>query len=145
MRLGRCVQQPLLSEDPGDTKAPPREPRSKSDAHPPRVGPVPFVRQFVRPWDEIPDPHALDLTCTVSGRTLQSSNTRHLIFTVPEIVAYLSGIMTLEPGDVIATGTPPGVGFAQDPPRFLQHGDTVECAVSGIGTLSNPVVDEAAA
>ncbi len=99
------------------------------------------------PWlvtaDQVSDPHDLDLTCTVSGKMLQSSNTRQMVFTVPQIVEYLSRILTLEPGDLVATGTPPGVGFAQKPPRFLRPDDVVECTVQGIGTLSNPVEDEA--
>jgi 2-keto-4-pentenoate hydratase/2-oxohepta-3-ene-1,7-dioic acid hydratase in catechol pathway len=75
----------------------------------------------------------------VSGDRLQSSNTKHLIFSVPDIVAYCSQIFTLEPGDVIATGTPGGVGFARKPPRFLKDGDVVIVEVQGIGQLRNPV------
>ena len=92
--------------------------------------------------DEIADPHNLDLRVTVSGEVLQASNTRHLIFPVPELVAYLSQVMTLSAGDVIATGTPAGVGFARKPPRFLQPGDTVQVEIEGLGTLINPVVAE---
>lgn len=92
--------------------------------------------------DEIPDPHDLDLRVTVSGEVLQASNTHHLIFSVPRLVAYLSQVMTLEPGDVIATGTPAGVGFARQPPRFLQPGDVVEVEIEGVGRLVNPVVAE---
>jgi len=89
--------------------------------------------------EEIPDPHALDIRTTVSGELMQSSNTRHLIFTLPDIIAYCSQIFTLEPGDVCATGTPGGVGFARKPPRFLRDGDVVEVEVQGIGVLRNPV------
>ena len=97
----------------------------------------------IGPWlvtpDEIEDPHSLDLQCTVSGERLQASNTSQMVFTVPQIVAYLSQVLTLEPGDVVATGTPPGVGFAREPVRFLRAGDVVECTVEGVGTLINPV------
>jgi acylpyruvate hydrolase len=89
--------------------------------------------------EDIPDPHVLDIKCTVSGELLQSSNTKHLIFTIPEIVAYCSHIFTLEPGDVIATGTPGGVGFARKPPRFLRDGDVAVLEIQGIGVLRNSV------
>ncbi len=89
--------------------------------------------------EDIPDPHVLDIKCTVSGELLQSSNTKHLIFSIPDIVAYCSHIFTLEPGDVIATGTPGGVGFARKPPRFLKKGDVAVLEIEGIGTLRNPV------
>ena len=93
--------------------------------------------------EDIPDPHVLDITCTVSGERLQSSNTKHLIFSVPDIVAYCSHIFTLEPGDVIATGTPGGVGFARRPPRLLKEGDVVVIEIQGIGQLRNPVRNDA--
>lgn len=92
--------------------------------------------------DEIPDPHSLDIRVTVSGELLQASNTRHLIFPVPHLIAYLSQVMTLEPGDVIATGTPGGVGAARTPPRFLKAGDEVRIEIERLGTLVNPVVAE---
>jgi acylpyruvate hydrolase len=92
--------------------------------------------------DEIPHPHDLDLRVTIGGELLQSSNTRNLVFTVPDLVAQLSQVMTLEPGDIVATGTPAGVGFARTPPRFLRPGDLVEVEISGIGILRNPVVAE---
>jgi acylpyruvate hydrolase len=92
--------------------------------------------------DEIPDPHNLDIRVTIGGERLQSSNTRFLIFRIPYLVAYLSQAMTLEPGDVIATGTPGGVGFARKPPRFLQPGDVVQVEIDRIGSLENPVVAE---
>jgi acylpyruvate hydrolase len=97
------------------------------------LGPVLVTRE------DIPDPHVLDITCTVNGERLQSSNTKHLIFSIPDIVAYCSHIFTLEAGDVIATGTPGGVGFARKPPRFLKDGDVVIVEVQGIGQLRNPV------
>jgi 2-keto-4-pentenoate hydratase/2-oxohepta-3-ene-1,7-dioic acid hydratase in catechol pathway len=90
--------------------------------------------------DEVPNPHALDIRCTLSGEVVQSSNTRHLIFPIPEIIAYCSHIFTLEPGDVIATGTPGGIGYARSPQRFLQDGDVVVMEVSGVGILRNPVL-----
>jgi 2-keto-4-pentenoate hydratase/2-oxohepta-3-ene-1,7-dioic acid hydratase in catechol pathway len=92
--------------------------------------------------DEIADPHNLDISLTLSGEVLQNSNTSNLIFRVPELVAYLSSVFTLETGDVISTGTPSGVGFARKPPRWLKPGDQVVVRVAGLGALSNPVVAE---
>jgi 2-keto-4-pentenoate hydratase/2-oxohepta-3-ene-1,7-dioic acid hydratase in catechol pathway len=89
--------------------------------------------------DEIADPHKLRVQCRVNGRTLQDSTTEQLVFGVDALVSFLSQTVTLEPGDVIATGTPPGVGFARKPPIFLQDGDVVEIEVEGLGILSNPV------
>ena len=93
--------------------------------------------------DEIEDPHNLAISLTLSGETMQNSNTRNLIFQAPRLIAYLSSVFTLEPGDVIATGTPAGVGFARKPPRWLKPGDEVRIKVEGIGELVNPVVAEA--
>ncbi|MBW7882997.1 MAG: fumarylacetoacetate hydrolase family protein [Caldilineaceae bacterium] len=90
--------------------------------------------------DEIPDPHALDITLTIDGEVLQSSNTRNLIFTVPQLIADLSAVMTLEPGDIISTGTPGGVGAARTPKRWLRAGETVCVEIQGLGVLENPVV-----
>ncbi len=81
----------------------------------------------------------LDVSCTIAGELLQSSNTRNLIFSVAEIIEYVSRGTTLEPGDVIATGTPGGVGDGRDPKRYLLDGETVEVTVAGAGTLVNPV------
>jgi 2-keto-4-pentenoate hydratase/2-oxohepta-3-ene-1,7-dioic acid hydratase in catechol pathway len=92
--------------------------------------------------DEIPDPHALDISLSIGGQVLQHSNTRELIFKIPDLVAYLSSVFTLETGDVVATGTPAGVGFARKPPRYLQAGDEVAISIEGIGELRNPVVAE---
>jgi 2-keto-4-pentenoate hydratase/2-oxohepta-3-ene-1,7-dioic acid hydratase in catechol pathway len=92
--------------------------------------------------DEIEDPHNLAISLDLSGDTLQSSNTKNLIFTVPQIIAYLSSVFTLEPGDIIATGTPGGVGFARKPPRYLKPGDEVRVRIEGLGELFNPVVAE---
>jgi 2-keto-4-pentenoate hydratase/2-oxohepta-3-ene-1,7-dioic acid hydratase in catechol pathway len=89
--------------------------------------------------DEIADPQALALRLTLNGEELQSSSTAQMVFGVAELVAFISRTMTLEPGDLIATGTPPGVGFARTPKRFLRDGDVVRCEIEGIGTLVNPV------
>jgi len=92
--------------------------------------------------DEIADPHALDISLRIGGETLQDSNTRELIFKIPDLVAFLSSVVTLGPGDVVATGTPGGVGFARIPPRYLQPGDEVVVSIEGIGELHSPVVAE---
>ena len=92
--------------------------------------------------DEIEDPHNLNISLTLNGQAMQNSNTRHLIFDVPRLIAYLSSVFTLEPGDVISTGTPAGVGFARKPPVFLKPGDEVVVEVQGLGQLMNPVVAE---
>ncbi len=93
--------------------------------------------------DEIADPHALDISLRINGEVLQRSNTRELIFKIPDLLAYLSSVVTLEPGDVVATGTPAGVGFARKPPRYLQPGEEVIISIEGIGELRNPVIAEA--
>lgn len=92
--------------------------------------------------DEIDDVGALRLTTTIDGRVLQDSMAGDLIHDVPSLIAYISRYMTLEPGDVISTGTPAGVGCFRDPPRFLQPGDEVVCAIGGLGELRNPVERE---
>ena len=98
------------------------------------------------PWivtkDEIADPHELDISLEIGGETLQHSNTRELIFKIPELIEYISQVVTLEPGDIVATGTPGGVGFARRPQRWLRPGDEVIVRVEGIGELRNPVVAE---
>lgn len=91
--------------------------------------------------DEVPDPMALDLALRVNGVTKQESNTRHMLFPIARLIADISSGVTLEPGDVIATGSPSGVGAGMVPPEFLVPGDTVEATVELIGTLTNPVVD----
>jgi len=88
--------------------------------------------------DEI-DPENLDLRCWVNGELRQEANTRDLIFDIPTLIETISAGVSLYPGDVIATGTPSGVGIGFDPPRFLQRGDVVKIEISGIGTLTNPV------
>jgi 2-keto-4-pentenoate hydratase/2-oxohepta-3-ene-1,7-dioic acid hydratase in catechol pathway len=90
--------------------------------------------------DEVGDPHALRIRLRLNGTTLQDSSTEQLIFGIDHIVSFLSQTVTLEPGDVIATGTPPGVGFARKPPVFLKACDVVEVEVEKLGVLSNPVV-----
>ena len=96
------------------------------------------------PWivsaSAIPNPHDLDIRCLVNGVEKQSSNTRHMIFDIPATIAYLSKGMTLLPGDIIATGTPDGVGFARTPPEFLRPGDIVTSIIEGIGEIRNPVM-----
>ncbi len=99
------------------------------------------VGPYLADRTEIKDPHVLDLKLWVNGTQMQTGNTRTFIFDVRYIVSYLSGLMTLEPGDLIATGTPPGVGFARKPPVFLQPGDTCKLEITGLGTLENPVKD----
>jgi 2-keto-4-pentenoate hydratase/2-oxohepta-3-ene-1,7-dioic acid hydratase in catechol pathway len=98
------------------------------------------------PWivtkDEIKDPHELDISLEIGGETLQHSNTRELIFKIPELIEYISQVVTLEPGDIVATGTPGGVGFARRPQRWLRPGDEVIVRIEGIGELRNPVVAE---
>ncbi|GGP89777.1 fumarylacetoacetate hydrolase family protein [Streptomyces melanogenes] len=91
--------------------------------------------------DALGDPMALDLSLRVNGVTKQKSNTRHMLFPIARLIADISSGVTLEPGDVIATGSPSGVGAGMVPPEFLAPGDTVEATVEGIGTLTNPVVD----
>jgi 2-keto-4-pentenoate hydratase/2-oxohepta-3-ene-1,7-dioic acid hydratase in catechol pathway len=92
--------------------------------------------------DEIADPHNLDISLTINGETLQHSNTKNLIFDIPALIEHLSSVFTLEPGDVISTGTPSGVGFARKPPRWLVAGDDVVVRVEGLGELRNPVANE---
>jgi 2-keto-4-pentenoate hydratase/2-oxohepta-3-ene-1,7-dioic acid hydratase in catechol pathway len=90
--------------------------------------------------DEVDLARGLALETRVSGEVLQSSNTSQLVFSVPHLIAWISQGCTLEPGDVILTGTPAGVGVARTPPRWLVDGDVVEITIEGIGTLTNPVV-----
>jgi 2-keto-4-pentenoate hydratase/2-oxohepta-3-ene-1,7-dioic acid hydratase in catechol pathway len=97
----------------------------------------------IGPWivtaDEIPDPQALGLRCLVNGEVRQQSNTSDMSFSVAEQIEYLSTAFTLEPGDLLATGTPEGVGAAMKPPRFLKTGDVVRCEIDGIGAIENVV------
>lgn len=92
--------------------------------------------------DEVPDPHSLELRLSISGVPYQVGNTSDQIFKIPEVVAFLSDVFTLEPGDLISTGTPAGIGSARTPPRYLVPGDVVEIEASVIGILRNPVIKE---
>lgn len=100
------------------------------------VGPTLVTR------DEVPDPHKLGIRLRLNGRTMQDSNTAQMIFSVAQLVSYLSVVFTLEPGDLVFTGTPPGIGHALKPPVYLKGGDTTEVEIDILGTLRNPVVGE---
>jgi 2-keto-4-pentenoate hydratase/2-oxohepta-3-ene-1,7-dioic acid hydratase in catechol pathway len=100
------------------------------------VGPTLVTR------DEVPDPHALGIRLRLNGKTMQSSNTEQMIFSIAQLVAYVSVVFTLEPGDLIFTGTPPGIGHALKPPVYLVDGDVTEVEIDTLGTLRNPVVAE---
>ncbi len=102
---------------------------------------APTGPELVTP-DELPDPHNLGIRLRLNGQTMQDSSTSQLIFGVDELIAYLSQIVTLEPGDLIFTGTPPGVGMARKPPVWLKPGDVVEVEIDGLGILRNSVVAE---
>jgi len=101
------------------------------------IGPVLTTRE------EIADPHALAIGLTLNGQQMQSSNTSQLIFRIDQLIAYLSRIFPLEPGDLIFTGTPPGVGFTRKPPIYLKAGDVCEVMIEGLGVLRNPCLAEA--
>ena len=92
--------------------------------------------------DEIEDPHNLKISLSLNGEVMQDSNTSNLILGVPRLISYLSSVFTLESGDIIATGTPAGVGFARKPPRWLRPGDECRIEIQGLGELVNPVVAE---
>ena len=92
--------------------------------------------------DEIADPHQLAISLEIDGVQLQNSSTRELVFKVPDLIEYLSSITPLLPGDIISTGTPPGVGLGRNPKRWLRPGETVTVTVEGLGSLTNPVVAE---
>ncbi len=98
------------------------------------------------PWittaDDVPDPHVLDIRTWVNGEIRQNSNTRHLVFNVWDQIEHLSQAMTLEPGDLIYTGTPGGIGAAMDPRRFLKDGDRVRIEIESLGALDNPCANE---
>jgi 2-keto-4-pentenoate hydratase/2-oxohepta-3-ene-1,7-dioic acid hydratase in catechol pathway len=94
------------------------------------------------PAAEVPDPQALGIRCVLNGEVMQDSTTANMIFTVAEIIAYASATMTLEPGDLIATGTPAGVGVFRDPPVLLREGDEVRIEIDKLGSLTNPVQAE---
>ncbi|KCZ86106.1 5-carboxymethyl-2-hydroxymuconate delta-isomerase [Hyphomonas adhaerens MHS-3] len=100
----------------------------------------------IGPWittaDEVADPHALGISCSVNGETRQNSNTRNLVFDLWQQIKHLSGAMTLEPGDLIFTGTPGGVGAAMDPRQFLQAGDVVRCDIDQLGFIEGTMERE---
>lgn len=110
------------------------------------LGKTPDTFAPLGPWlvtaDEVGDARELRIQLRLNGRTMQDSSTKELIFGMDEIIAHLSQITTLEPGDVIFTGTPPGVGMARKPPVFIQPGDVMEVEIEGFGVLRNPVVAE---
>ena len=95
--------------------------------------------------DEIPDPQTMRISTTLNGETMQDSNTGDMIFSCAEIIEWLSKDTTLQPGTVILTGTPSGVGQAREPPVWLKDGDSVTISIEGIGDLTNPVIDKPAA
>src|SRR5882672_7317684 len=97
------------------------------------------VGPYIADRADIPDPHVLELKLWVNGKQMQSGNTKTFIFDVRYVVSYLSNLITLSPGDLIATGTPPGVGFARKPPVFLQPGDTCRLEITGLGQIENGV------
>jgi acylpyruvate hydrolase len=120
-------------------RADPQAMRAKSgDTHSP-----------IGPWlvtaDEIPDPSGLEIALSVNGVEKQRSNTAEMVFSVAEIVAFLSRYFTLKPGDLIFTGTPAGVGMGRKPPEWLRPGDRMDVSIERIGTLSNPCIGEAPA
>lgn len=98
----------------------------------------------VGPWlstlDEVPDRDDLTLTCTVNGETVQSGTTREMVFGIPELISYLSGVCPLQPGDLIFTGTPAGVGMGRTPARYLAPGDVLETRISGLGAMRHRIV-----
>nr|WP_245732744.1 fumarylacetoacetate hydrolase family protein [Salinibacillus kushneri] len=97
----------------------------------------------IGPWmvtsDELPDPSHLDIQTFVNGEKRQWSNTKHLIFTIPYLLEFISSLITLQPGDIVFTGTPDGVGMAMDPPQYLQHGDYIKIEIEKVGVLENNV------
>lgn len=92
--------------------------------------------------DEVADPHALDIGLSINGEVMQNSNTRDMVFGIPALIEYISSITPLLPGDIVSTGTPPGVGMGRNPQRWLKPGDNVTVTIAGLGSLTNPVVAE---
>lgn len=92
--------------------------------------------------DEIADPHQLNISLSIDGETLQNSNTRELIFGIPELIEYISSITPLLPGDVVSTGTPAGVGLGRTPQRWIKPGETMTVSIEGLGSLTNPTAAE---
>ena len=97
---------------------------------------------YIATREEVPDPQSLSIRCVLNGEVMQDSNTSKMAFSVAELVSFLSSGMTLMPGDIIATGTPAGVGFVRDPKVFLKAGDEVTIEIEGLGSLTNPVEAE---
>ena len=134
---GFCVGQDISERMVQLAAKPPQFSMGKSF---PAFGPIgPAVVSL----DEVADPNDLALTCDVSGERRQDARTSDLIFSVPELVAYLSGICELRPGDIIFTGTPAGVGMGHQPPKFLVEGDVIVSTIDGVGTLTNRCVSSA--
>ena len=100
------------------------------------------IGPYIATRDEVPDPQDLSIRCILNGEVMQDGTTSKMIFSVAELVSFLSHGTTLEPGDVIMTGTPPGVGMARDPQVWLKAGDEVSIEIEGLGTLTNPVETE---
>ncbi|HUF94420.1 MAG TPA: fumarylacetoacetate hydrolase family protein, partial [Candidatus Limnocylindria bacterium] len=96
---------------------------------------------YIADTSEVPDPHVLSLKTWVNGKQVQNGNTKAFIFDVRYVISFLSNLMTLSPGDIIATGTPPGVGLGMKPPVWLQPGDVCRMEITGLGSLENPVKD----
>jgi 2-keto-4-pentenoate hydratase/2-oxohepta-3-ene-1,7-dioic acid hydratase in catechol pathway len=94
---------------------------------------------FLVTKDEVPDPHQLPIRLRLSGQVMQDSHTSQLLFNIPTLLAYITQVFTLEPGDLLFTGTPAGVGMARKPPVYMKHGDVVEVEIEGLGLLRNPV------
>jgi 2-keto-4-pentenoate hydratase/2-oxohepta-3-ene-1,7-dioic acid hydratase in catechol pathway len=92
--------------------------------------------------DEVPDPNALRIRTVLNGTVMQDASTSDMIFNVPAIVSYISSIVTIEPGDVILTGTPEGIGHIRKPPVYMKPGDTVTVEIEKLGALTNPLVAE---
>ena len=98
------------------------------------------VGPLLVPRDEIPDPQALSIRAVLNGEAMQDSSTSNMVFGVADVIAYITRTITLEPGDLIATGTPAGVGVFRKPPVFMQPGDEITIEIEGVGALTNPVV-----
>jgi 2-keto-4-pentenoate hydratase/2-oxohepta-3-ene-1,7-dioic acid hydratase in catechol pathway len=90
--------------------------------------------------DEVRDPHRLGIGLILNGKTMQDSSTKNLIFKIPQLISFISRVITLNPGDIISTGTPPGVGCFRKPPIFLKPGDQMTVWIEKLGRLTNPVV-----
>jgi 2-keto-4-pentenoate hydratase/2-oxohepta-3-ene-1,7-dioic acid hydratase in catechol pathway len=131
---GLTVGQDLSDREVQMRGAPPQFSLGKSFAGFGPVGP------YLTTLDEVADPTALGLTCTINGEVVQDGSTSSMAFSVPEVIGYLSGICTLLPGDLIFTGTPPGVGLGRKPPRYLAPGDILESTITGLGTMRHRCV-----